>query len=264
MAQSNSIRQTQGDAMGVLDISIADKKIRINHLYDDIVKTCEKYLSIFAIPDIILYSSNTEIDQFMRKSTIGLLPRNEDCGSNVAITYDYGYYETLLICEKIADCFIEYGILMVHAAAIELNGKGYMFSAHSGIGKTTHVLNWRRMYPNTLIINGDKPFVDIINRKIYGSPWCGKEKLGDNTSASLSGVILLERGLTNCIKPVLFEDTMATFIQHIYIPQQNVKAIKAYRYFYGFKDIHFYKLSCTMNAQSALVAYEGLEIERKD
>ena len=51
----------------------------------------------------------------------------------------------------------------MHGAVIEYEGNGYMFSADSGTGKTTHILLWRKFLGDKVkIVNGDKPF--LINQ----------------------------------------------------------------------------------------------------
>ena len=261
MVQSFPSKNDNISAYHVMDVRIAGKNIRINYLYKSIIDVCSNYFYHFSSPDIIVFSSNSEIEHFIKKNSIGFIPRKEDYfGYNVAIMYDYDYYETLLICEKIADCLINFGIMMIHGAAIEINGKCFVFSAPSGVGKTTHILNWRKVFPNTSVINGDKPFIDVVNRIVYGSPWRGKEGLGINASTHLSGVVLLERSLSNSIRSVQFEKIIPKFIQQIHIPQDDVMALRAYRYFYEFNDIPFYQLFCTADARSAIVAYDGLKI----
>ena len=242
----------------VLDIRIAERNIRVMHLYSNIKEECSKYICHFSKPDFVVFSKDAEIDDFMRTSVIGLIPRAKDFDTQIAITFDYGYYEALLICQKIADALIGSGIIMVHGAAIEINGKGFVFTAPSGVGKTTHILNWQKMYPSVSVINGDKPFVDMRTRKVYGSPWCGKEKIGDNISAHLSGVIQLERGSSNSIRPIRFVDAVPSFIEQIHVPRDRAIAIMAYRYFYAFREIPFYRLICTKSVQSAVTAYNGL------
>lgn len=48
------------------------------------------------------------------------------------------YYETLAIYRKIAEALIPRGILLVHGSTLKVNGNGYMFTAPSGVGKSTH------------------------------------------------------------------------------------------------------------------------------
>ena len=57
--------------------------------------------------------------------------------------------------------FISEGGIMVHASAVEVDGKAYLFSADSGTGKLTHTKQWQNYFgkERALIINDDKPAI---------------------------------------------------------------------------------------------------------
>ncbi len=58
----------------------------------------------------------------------------------------------------------------MHGAAVAVDDKCYIFTAPSGTDKTTHAMNWLRAVLEAYIVNGDKPFVDVNNKLVYGSP----------------------------------------------------------------------------------------------
>ncbi|MFR5584255.1 MAG: hypothetical protein ACLTLQ_10945 [[Clostridium] scindens] len=53
------------------------------------------------------------------------------------------------------------GGMMLHASAVEVDGKAYLFSADSGTGKSTHTKQWQNYFgkERALIINDDKPAI---------------------------------------------------------------------------------------------------------
>ena len=61
---------------------------------------------------------------------------------------------------------------MIHASAVEKEGKAYLFSAPSGTGKSTHAQLWRQTFKGEpiRIINDDKPAVCLQNGVFYA---CG-------------------------------------------------------------------------------------------
>ena len=67
---------------------------------------------------------------------------------------------------------------MVHASAVEVDGKAYLFSADSGTGKLTHTKQWQNYFgkERALIINDDKPAIrkDKNGWAAYGTPFSGK------------------------------------------------------------------------------------------
>ena len=63
-----------------------------------------------------------------------------------------------IICVYRAICRIlpTYNVFLFHCAALEFDGKAYLFSAPSGTGKSTHLGLWRKNLKDRIsIINGD-------------------------------------------------------------------------------------------------------------
>ena len=89
------------------------------------------------------------------------------------------YLETLALLRKVAEVLPEKDGFLMHGAVIQWKDKAYMFTAPSGTGKTTHIRLWRKyLGQGVSIINGDKPFIRIVDDcvRIYGTPWAGKEQ----------------------------------------------------------------------------------------
>ena len=54
--------------------------------------------------------------------------------------------------------------LYLHASAVELDGKAYLFSADSGVGKSTHTRLWQQLHGSKArIINDDKPALRCLD-----------------------------------------------------------------------------------------------------
>ena len=95
--------------------------------------------------------------------------------------------------------------LMLHSSAIEMDGRAYLFSAHSGTGKSTHTGLWKQVFGDKVtFINDDKPIIRKIDGKfyVYGTPWSGKTDLNTNIKVPLSAIVFIERGETNSITPI--------------------------------------------------------------
>jgi len=92
------------------------------------------------------------------------------------------------------------GYLPVHSASIIYREKAYLFSARSGVGKSTHTNLWHD-YEGVDILNGDvalcKPFNNGKEAYAYSMPWCGTSGLYQNRKAKLDGIIFLARGSKN-------------------------------------------------------------------
>ena len=56
----------------------------------------------------------------------------------------------------------------MHGAVVAIDNKAYMFTANSGVGKTTRAKLWLNEYPDSIIVNGDKPLIKITENIIIG------------------------------------------------------------------------------------------------
>ncbi len=92
--------------------------------------------------------------------------------------------------------------MMLHSSALVLDGKAYLFSGPSGMGKSTHTRLWQGLFPDAKIINDDKPALRKIDGVwyAYGTPWCGKDGININTKAPLAGICFLRKGEKNEIR----------------------------------------------------------------
>lgn len=114
------------------------------------------------------------------------------------------FYENNAIHSLLASTLLGRGVLLIHGAAIAVDGQAYLFTARSGTGKSTHTRLWRELFGNRVtMINDDKPLLRPTKDGVivYGSPWDGGEGLSTNTQAPLKAIIKLERGKENRMRP---------------------------------------------------------------
>ncbi len=81
-----------------------------------------------------------------------------------------------------------YDTVLFHGSALAIDGDGYLFTAKSGTGKSTHTRLWRERFGDRVVmINDDKPLLHIDAGSViaYGTPWNGKHRLGTNASVPL-------------------------------------------------------------------------------
>lgn len=233
---------------------LADKKIEVECFNKHVFFVCRNYLATFDSPDFVIKASAEDLqEEMIRNVGIELYQKNID----ERIATECTEIESIHVMRKIAEWFITEGILLMHGATIAVDGKGFIFTAVSGTGKTTHILNWLDMIPGTIVVNGDKPFINTHNMYVYGSPWCGKEGMNTNTAVPLAGIVVLERGLQNSIHRISFKEALPILIQQTFIPA-NEQSVKGYTLLNRLIDVPCYKLACNMDKESALVAYNGL------
>ena len=132
------------------------------------------------------------------------------------------FLDRAAIQRKMADFLIHRDVLMLHGSAIALDGRGYLFMARSGTGKSTHTRLWREVFgERARMINDDKPFVSLEHGQILlcGAPWSGKHGLHSNICVPLQGICILERGTENRIWPIAAGDAMPMLLHQSYCPE---------------------------------------------
>lgn len=91
----------------------------------------------------------------------------------------------------------------LHASAVILDGRAYLFSAPCGTGKSTHTEKWVRLF-DARYLNDDKPAIRLVDGRwmAFGTPWSGKHDLSSPEGAPIGAVVYLKRGSVNEICPI--------------------------------------------------------------
>lgn len=195
-----------------IDILLADLKINIEYSYDYMSHFCKDYVSQFDTPDIIAKADESAI--LKEKEMVPTAPI-ESC-------------ESLCIYRSIGERLPYFDRFVFHGAAIEYDGKAYLFTAPSGTGKTTHINLWKQYLGDKVdIINGDKPIIKAGDTSIvYGTPWAGKEGYQRNTSAPLKAICILKQGKTNNIVRLKKSEAVNNLMRQVYLPHDPVALSK--------------------------------------
>ena len=178
------------------------------------------------------------------------------------------YIETLAVCRQISEIMPSFGRFLMHGSAVAVDGEGYLFTAPSGTGKSTHVRFWREMLGDrAVMVNDDKPFVGVgdSGATVYGSPWQGKHRLGGNIAVPLKAVCVLGRAEENSIEEITAAEAMPTLVRQIYRPDSPAMLAKTL----GLIDrltrtVKFYRLGCNLDPDSARVSYEMMSSVKKE
>lgn len=91
--------------------------------------------------------------------------------------------------------------LLLHASFIRWEGKGILFSAPSGTGKSTQADLWEK-YEGAETINGDRAGLRRTDGRwnAFGLPYAGSSGIYRNESAPLEGIIALRQAPENRIR----------------------------------------------------------------
>ena len=153
--------------------------------------------------------------------------------------------------------------LMLHAAAVEYEGRAYLFSGPSTVGKSTHSRLWQQLLGDGVqFINDDKPALRCIDGKwfAYGTPWCGKDGVNLNRKVPLAGICFLKQSLHNKIRRLSPKEAMiqVMFQSTKMIPDSGVVAQLLSLVDRLVRDIPIYELENTPTPEAARLSYETM------
>lgn len=142
--------------------------------------------------------------------TCSYLPGNE---------FRFGYSRMISDHIGMETLFLRKNCLMLHAAFIRWQGKGILFTAPSGTGKSTQAELWKK-YEGADILNGDRAAVRRDESgcwQAYGLPYAGSSGIYRNEKAPVSAVVVLRQAEENRIRRL----GMLEVIQKLY-PETTV------------------------------------------
>lgn len=236
-------------------INLAKVNIEINSIYDEVYTLCKDYLCDNT-PDFAVEIMPEDIAFEREKS------KREAAAEHIPyVDFKDSYLETLAVYRKIVTNLLDFGAFLMHGAVVGLDGKAYMFTAPSGVGKTTHTGFWLETFPDAFIINGDKPILRFEGDRVYacGTPWAGKEGKNKNISLPLNAICLLERGKENEIVKAGFKQIYPFIISQTYRPYDEKHITKTMQYIKDLGEkVKFYLLKCNLDPSAANIAFDGM------
>ena len=172
------------------------------------------------------------------------------------------FLERAAIQRAFAEYLFDFDILLLHGSGIAVDGKGYLFTAHSGTGKSTHTRYWMQVFgQRAVMVNDDKPFLALTDKGaiLYGSPWSGKHGLDANVQVSLQGICLLERGSENRIcradpallLPILMKQAYCPLSEGKQPTFQHLVETLA-------QTVPLWKMACTKDPAAAQIAFDAM------
>lgn len=150
----------------------------------------------------------------------------------------------------------------LHSASILYKEQAWLFSGHSGMGKSTHTELWNKLF-HTPLLNGDLNLLAFKNGipVIYGIPWCGTSKISDSGCYPLGGIILLARGEKDVCEKLSPDKKTLLISQRLISPawdapmlQKNIDAAQKLS-----KKIPVCRLKCTKNDSAAYTVKKWID-----
>ena len=172
------------------------------------------------------------------------------------------FLERAAIQRAFAEFLFDRDVILLHGSAVAVDGKGYLFTARSGTGKSTHTRLWCQAFADrAVMINDDKPFVALRGEEvtIYGSPWSGKHGLDNNIAVPLGGICFLQRGKDNVISPADREEILAQLEKQTYCPLDGQKREKFHHLLEQLSHrVPLWQMACNKDLSAAQIAAEAM------
>ena len=244
------------DKMAEFVIEIAGVAAQVCSLFDSTRDYCRAYLTD-SVPELAITVSREELDreqEALRREAL-------EEGFRVRIFPD-PFLDRAVVQRKLAQALLDRGILLVHGSALAVDGQGYLFTAKSVTGKSTHTRLWRQLLgQRAVMVNDDKPFVIVKGRECFlcGAPWSGKHGLDTNITVPLKAVCILDRGTENRIVSISPEEALPVLLKQSAPPEDAAKLprfqtlVAALAY-----SARLWRLHCTKEQEAAQVAFHAM------
>ena len=233
--------------MDAFYIKLAELNVKMESRYDHTRRYCSDYIVEPSDCQIVASTSEAEIDA---ESRLYEFPQSRE------------YCEGICLYRSIAEQIPLLDRFVFHGAAVEANGKGYIFTAPSGTGKSTHIGLWMKLFGDKVsVINGDKPIVRITESgaTVYSSPWAGKEGWSTNSFADIGGICLIRRGKENRIRRIAPSEYFDELMYQVYIPKNSEAMLKTLELMDALaKTVPFYLLECDISDDAARTSFEAM------
>lgn len=234
----------------------AGRNIKVFSLYDEVHLLCAAYRVYDEVSDFSVCTTQADIDFEREKSA-----REDALAGITTRRFSDGYLETLAVYRKIAEKMPDYDTLLFHGSCVAVDGAGYLFTAKSGTGKSTHVRLWRELLGDrAAMVNDDKPLIRVTDAGsvIYGTPWDGKHRLSNNAAVPLKALCILERAKDNSIRPITVQEAYPMLLQQAYRPADPAALAKTLALIDRL-NVRFYRLSCNMDISAAELSYNTMK-----
>ena len=243
-------------------MEIAGRVAAVSAIFPSTRRYCEGYLCQKQ-PDFSIVTSMADIAFEREKSA-----REDHLEGKPVREFSDAYLETIAVQRKLTEKLFDYDTLLFHGSVVAVDGMGYLFTAKSGTGKSTHTRLWREVFgQRAVMVNDDKPFLRLTEDTVLacGTPWNGKHGLGANITVPLKALCILERGEENRIARISAREALPMLVQQSNRPMDRKLLPKYLELIDRLAGCTaFYRLECNMDPQAALVSYAAMSGEGKD
>lgn len=155
------------------------------------------------------------------------------------------------------------GFLILHCAYLYYRDKAILFSAPSGVGKSTQAELWQK-YRSASIMNGDRALLGKSGTvwSAYGWPVCGSSEICHNQTAPIRAIVMLSQGKTNQIRRFTPIQAFSEIYGQITVNRWDSQSVKqtADQLEDLVTGIPVYHLSCTISEEAVDCLHRMLQM----
>lgn len=240
----------------IFQMRLADLIFEVSCTFESTRRYCAQYLAQDQTVDEYIRITGADIERERQR----LLSKKEP-GQPLEASTDPSL-EVLFLCRSIADLLPKYDRVLFHGSSLAIDGRGVLFTAKSGTGKSTHTRLWRQVFGDRVrMVNDDKPFLHVGTDgvTVFGTPWRGKHGIGSNISAPLEAICFVCRGEENRVEPVSARELYPLLLQQTYTPEDPAALVQTLALVQRLsKSVRLYKLYCNMDPEAAETAFRGI------
>lgn len=234
---------------------IADMKIIMENSGDKTERRAKKYLYDYeGEPDFKLRIEENQFPDLYEKH----LERSQYSREQYTMqNFIHSFYGT-----GFAHKILEHNGCVLHSSAVAVDGNAYLFSAHSGTGKSTHTSLWLDHFKDrAVIINDDKPCIREVDGElyVYGTPWSGKHDISVNDKFKLKAITFICRSDENWIRETSKSEAISLFLTQTYKPRDKKHMDLILNMINKiFSKIKIYKMGCNISQEAAKLSYQTM------
>lgn len=240
--------------MAAFNIRIAGHVISVHSLFESTRDYCRDYLTQESSPLTV-----TVTRELLAQEQCWL---DAEAGREGLRRRVFGdpFLERNYLQRAVARLLLPKGVILIHGSGVALDGRGYLFTAPCGTGKSTHARLWRQAL-GASAVNDDKPFLQPTGdgALLCGSPWTGKHGIGENICVPLQGICLLARGSVNTICPLPAPEAMTALLPHCALPDTPAEAQLLADHLRRLTDsVPLWQMQCTPTVDAAHMAHSAM------
>lgn len=156
-----------------------------------------------------------------------------------------------------------FGALVLHSSSVVYEDRAYLFSADSGVGKSTHTRYWLQNFGanGAYILNDDAPALRKFDGvwRACGTPWAGSTFINVNKQVPLQGIGFLERAEVDSVARIGADEAIGLFMKQSMSPLKHRVLEQALDLIVDLlTTVPVYRVGCTNTPNAAQTSYRAM------